>query len=626
MDPKVPDPFGTFANHRFHMIRITAANTNELFWNALGTSQMLDMGFDEACIEKSQLNFYSGRVLTIVQESSDVVEVLTSMVNTFMQRWQAKLFLGSAVLFCEVDRLQNYVVPGQLPDSSASSGERAKHLEATIQNKDCLTYKSLHSCPRGCHTHVHVCIKMCVYRCMCTHCLRRTIIAQAEAALRSLEGKRSGADDCEVFFRAVVDFNPANTEVFASKIDGLCSFVEELPEDVIIEGVDRLRGLVEMMAFLAVGTLAANICPGFTASWNPFFSTDNVLTCNAALAAYARLPDQFWACVEDLPKVSVHRTTIENSNILVQLVTNHSDLQSNPDALPQDRSLLDFVTRLYLADDKTPPQSVLSQFLEGDDLTRVSQWARDCFTSDPFVQELKARCLRDVEPAIESLKSIMTGWMENSAAADVMNMPLARLTHLASMDMVGDQVALLDLLSALPGAETQKFEVHIFQLLIKYVQALAVFAQAYRTQERRQRSPSLDAVSHILKMRLAGIALGRLLAEPAVVNLVSTGQIGSSIGVSVDVRMMEETHALYRQLTSLIQAEWASDADSLVQMVDEKTPRFTTTILETLLEDAAHADLLASILELQTFTRCHNGHRIASTIREASKKIKAVTE
>ena len=121
-------------------------------------------------------------------------------------------------------------------------------------------------------------------------------------------------------------------------------------------------------------------------------------------------------------------------------------------------------------------------------------------------------------------------------------------------------------------------------------------------------------------MRLAGIALGRLLAEPAVVSLVSTGQIGGSIGVSVDVRMMEETHALYRQLTSLIQAEWASDADSLVQMVDEKTPRFTTTILETLLEDAAHADLLASILEPQTFTRCHNGHRIASTIREAVNK------
>ena len=162
MDPKVPHPFRTSANNRFHMIRITTANTNELFWNALGTSQMLDMGFDEACIEKSQLNFYSGRVLTIVQESSDVVEVLTSMVNTFMQRWQAKLFLGSAVLFCEVDRLQNYVVPGQLPDSSASSGERAKRLQATIQNKDCLTYRSLHSCPRRCHTHVHLCTNMCI--------------------------------------------------------------------------------------------------------------------------------------------------------------------------------------------------------------------------------------------------------------------------------------------------------------------------------------------------------------------------------------------------------------------------------------------------------------------------------
>ena len=101
-------------------------------------------------MQPSQVDFYSGKVLTMAQEGEgDMAEGFKKLASSFLSQWDKNLYPDAADLHEEVSKLLAISAPGQRPSAIAPVSDKVEVLQEALEDEESVTYKSLKSFPHG---------------------------------------------------------------------------------------------------------------------------------------------------------------------------------------------------------------------------------------------------------------------------------------------------------------------------------------------------------------------------------------------------------------------------------------------------------------------------------------------
>ena len=95
-DPPVDNPFGPYMKSQLHGIRVNNASPASAFWKWMSTTEMKENGFQSGTLQQSQIEFVSGKILTLTQESGnsskELLASLQDIAKGFFTKYEANMF------------------------------------------------------------------------------------------------------------------------------------------------------------------------------------------------------------------------------------------------------------------------------------------------------------------------------------------------------------------------------------------------------------------------------------------------------------------------------------------------------------------------------------------------------